>query len=89
MNVPFQVDGRTCKTGFQLLWEQVEPYTLEHAAEVCELDSDQIEKAIRLYAEHTPSGIALGVSTDQTPNSEQAAMPLESGMVICSGRALA
>ena len=70
----FQVDGRTCKTGFQLLWEQVEPYTLEHAAEVCELDSDQIEKAIRLYAEHTPSGIALGVSTDQTPNSEQAAM---------------
>ena len=70
----FQVDGRTCKTGFQLLWEQAEPYTLEHAGEICELDPAKIEEAILVYARNTPSGIAIGVSTDQTPNSEQAAM---------------
>lgn len=70
----FQVDGRTCKTGFQLLWERCEPYTLEKAGKLCWLDPAKIEEAIRIYAENAPSGLALGVATDQTPNSVQAAM---------------
>ncbi len=70
----FQAGGKTLKTGFQLLWEQVEPYTLEKAGEICDLDPARIEEAILLFAQNTPSGLALGVSTDQTPNSEQAAM---------------
>lgn len=70
----YKIDGRVYKTGYQLLWEQAEKYTLEHAGEICELDPSRIEEAIRVYAENTPSGIAIGVSTDQTPNSEQAAM---------------
>ena len=70
----FEYEGRTYKTGYQLLWEQVESYTLERAAEICELDPEKIEEAICIYAKNTPSGIALGVSTDQTPNSSQAAM---------------
>ncbi len=68
------VNGRECKTGFTLLKEQVEQYTLEYAAKTCWLDEAQIEKAIRLYAENTPGGLVLGVATDQSPNSVQAAM---------------
>ena len=70
----YTVNGRVCRTGWQLLWERVEAFTLEYAAELCELEPARIEKAIRLYAENTPSGLAIGVATDQTPNSEQAAM---------------
>ncbi|MCI1654969.1 MAG: molybdopterin-dependent oxidoreductase [Lachnospiraceae bacterium] len=70
----YEIDGKTYRPAFEQLWERVEKYTLEKAADICELDAEAIEKAIRLYAENTPSGIAIGVSTDQTPNSEQAAM---------------
>lgn len=68
------ISGKECKTGFTLLKERVDEYTLEHAAEICWLDAKQIEKAIRLYAENTPGGLVLGVATDQSPNSVQAAM---------------
>jgi anaerobic selenocysteine-containing dehydrogenase len=70
----FTVNGIECKTGFQLLKERVDPYTLEKAAEICWLDPNMIKKAIKLYAEGTPSGLCLGVATDQNPNSVQAAM---------------
>ncbi|AKL93931.1 anaerobic dehydrogenase BisC [Clostridium aceticum] len=70
----FVVDGVEYKTGFQLLKERVEAYTIQKAAEICCLDAEKIEKAIKLYAQNTPSGIALGVATDQNPNSVQAAM---------------
>ena len=70
----FTWEGRTYKTGYQMLWEQSEAYTLEYAGKICELDPKQVEAAIRLYAEYTPGGIALGVATDQSPNSVQAAM---------------
>ena len=70
----FTWEGRTYKTGYQMLWEQSEAYTLEYAGKICELDPKQVEAAIRLYAEHTPGGIALGVATDQSPNSVQASM---------------
>ncbi len=70
----FTVDGRAVKTGYQLLWERCEPFTLEKTASLCWLEADKIEQAIRLYAEGTPGGLALGVATDQTPNSVQAGM---------------
>ncbi|MBR5114828.1 MAG: molybdopterin-dependent oxidoreductase [Oscillospiraceae bacterium] len=68
------IDGKLYKTGAQLLFERVEEFTLERAAELCLLDPADIEKAIRLYAENTPSSLCLGVATDQGINSEQAAM---------------
>ena len=68
------VDGRRCKTGFQLLWERVQAYTLEKAAELCWLDAERIERAIRLFTDNSPSGLAIGVATDQGANSVQAAM---------------
>ncbi|MGG0717236.1 molybdopterin-dependent oxidoreductase [Robertmurraya massiliosenegalensis] len=70
----YTVNDMVCKTGFQLLKERAEEYTLEKAAEICWLDVDMIEKALKLYTENTPSGISHGVATDQNPNSVQAAM---------------
>ena len=67
------VGGRTYKTGFQLLKERVEEFTLARAAELCWLPADKIEQAILLFAENTPGGLCLGVATDQTQNSMQAA----------------
>lgn len=74
----FDVNGMECKTGFQILIERCEEWTLQKAAEVCWLDPDMIEKAIRIYTDNTPGGISLGVATDQTVNSVQA------GMAACS-----
>ena len=70
----YLVNGRRCKPAFELLFERADAYTLEMTARICDLDPVMIEKGILLYAEHTPSGLALGVATDQTPNSTQAAM---------------
>ena len=70
----YEIGGRTYKTGWQLLRERVEEYTLEKAGEICGLEPERIERGVRLYAENTPSALAIGVATDQTPNSEQAAM---------------
>lgn len=70
----YEVDGKVYKTGMQLLHERCEEFTLEKAAEICWLDADRIKAAIEMYLENAPSGICLGVATDQTPNSVQAAM---------------
>lgn len=69
----YKVKGMECKTAFQHLKERVEEWTIEKAAEICWLDADQIEKALKLYTD-TPSGISLGVATDQNANSVQTAM---------------
>jgi len=68
------VDGVLYKTGFRLLRERAEPFTLEKAADLCCLLPGKIEEAIRLFCENTPGGLCIGVATDQNPNSVQAAM---------------
>ena len=70
----FQINGKEYKTGAQMLLERCEEFTLERAGEICQLDPAKIEEAIRLYTDNSPSGLCLGVATDQTPNSVQAAM---------------
>ncbi len=70
----YEIHGKVYKTGFRLLWESVREWTLEKTASVCWLDADRIEKAILMFAKTLPSGLAIGVATDQTPNSVQAAM---------------
>ncbi|GAB1535383.1 molybdopterin-dependent oxidoreductase [Geovibrio sp. ADMFC3] len=69
----FKVNGAVCKTGFQLLKERAEPWTLEKAAENCWLRKEDIEKAVNIYARNTPGVLGHGVATDQFPNSTQAA----------------
>lgn len=70
----FTINGKVYKTGGQLLLERCDEFTLEKVGKICEVDPKIIEKAIRLYAESSPAGLCLGVATDQTPNSVQAAM---------------
>ena len=70
----YVIDGRRYKTGYQLLWERCEEFTLEKTAEICWLDANKIEEAIHVFADNLPSGLSIGVATDQTPNSVQAAM---------------
>ncbi len=74
------IKGTLYKTGFRLLKERAAEWTLEKTGKVCHLDPKMIEKAIRIYAEG-PSGISLGVATDQYEQSVQAAM----GSVILNG----
>ena len=69
----FEFNGVKYKTGFELLKERCEPWTLEKTAKECWLDPKKIEEAIAIYCDG-PSGIALGVATDQAPNSVQAGM---------------
>ena len=69
----FTVNGIDCKTGVQLYKERCGPFTFEKTAEICWLEADKIEKAIRIYAQG-PAGLCLGVATDQHPQSVQAAM---------------
>ena len=69
----YEVAGMQCPTGLQALWESVEEFTLEKAAEICWLDADKIEEAIKIYVDG-PGGISLGVATDQHPSSSVCAM---------------
>ena len=66
------VNGVEMKSGFRLLKERVEPWTLEKACQVCRLEKKSVEKAIDIYCDG-PGGISLGVATDQNPNSVEAA----------------
>jgi anaerobic selenocysteine-containing dehydrogenase len=69
----FTYKGVEYKTGFRLLREQAAPFTIEKAAEICWLDPKKIVEAIKIFVDG-PSGISLGVATDQFPNSTEAAM---------------
>lgn len=69
----YEVNGMQCSTGLQVLWEAVEEFTLEKAAEICWLDADKIEEAIKIYADG-PGGLSIGVATDQHPSSSVCAM---------------
>lgn len=70
----YEVDGKVYKTGYRLLWERVAEWTLEKTAKVCWLEAAKIEEAILMFTKTQPSGLCIGVATDQTPNSVQAAM---------------
>lgn len=63
------VNGIKCKTGFELIRERCDEWTLEKTAEVCWLEPGKIEQAIRLYAENTPSFISMGMALDHSANS--------------------
>ena len=70
----FEIDGKKSRTGFRALKESAEEWTLEKAAEVCWLDADRIEAAIKIFIEGSPhAGVNLGVATDQYEQSAQAA----------------
>lgn len=69
------INGMECSTGYELLKEACDEYTLDKAAEICWLDADKIEEAIKIYTEKgVTSGLIHGVATDHSPQSQQAAL---------------
>lgn len=70
----FKIEGVEYKTGMTLLKERVEPFSIAKAATECGLQEEKIVEAIKLYAQNTPSSIALGVAVDHGINSSEAAM---------------
>ncbi|MDO5531668.1 molybdopterin-dependent oxidoreductase [Sutterella sp.] len=68
----YEWKGKTYKTGFQLLKERCAEWTLERCAKLCWVDKDKLEEGIKIFCEG-PSGLVLGVATDQIENSAQAA----------------
>lgn len=58
------VNGVEAKTAGQIYWEEAEPFTLKKTAEICWLEPDKIEEAIKLYASSEHCGIAEGVFGD-------------------------
>ncbi len=65
------IDGKTYKSAGQIYKEQAEPWTLEHAEEVCWVPADRIEAAVKLYTDADVAGIANGVASDMTESASQ------------------
>lgn len=49
-----EINGKTYRTSWDILLEHVTPWTVERAAEFCELDADRIRDAIRTYIDASP-----------------------------------
>ena len=58
--------------GFEQLAERVKEMPAEKAAEICDLDANQIREAARVYAAAKPAQIAWGLAIDQESNGVQA-----------------
>ncbi len=64
-------NGKTYRSAGQIYKEEAEPWTLDHTAEVCWLDAEKIEEAIKLYTEAEVAGIVNGVASDMTESASQ------------------
>lgn len=73
VELPGLMQGKKTKSAYQAYKERASEFTLEKTSEICWVKPETIEKAIKLYAENKPSGLTLGVATDQHPQSSQAA----------------
>ena len=58
--------------GFEQLAERVKEMPAEKAAEICDLDANQIREAARVYAAAKPAQIAWGLAIDMKSNGMQA-----------------
>lgn len=54
----FEVDGFKVTTVYDYVVETIKEYTVEKAAEVCDVPADRIKEVARLYATAKPGGIA-------------------------------
>lgn len=61
-----EYEGKTYKTAGQIYWEACQEFTLEKTGEICHLDPQKIEEAIRIYADTEVAGISNGVFSDQS-----------------------
>ena len=49
-----EINGKTYRTSWDILVEHVTPWTIERAADFCELPEDKIREAIKLYIDASP-----------------------------------
>ncbi len=70
----FTVNGIAVKPAYQLLKDRVDEWPIEKAAQLCWVDPEKVKEGAKLYAANKPSGMILGVATDQHANSTQSAM---------------
>ena len=77
-------DGREveCKPVWQILWDRVEDWTPEKAAEITWIPADRIREAARAYATTKPASISWGVATDMLITMGQF------GRIVCFLRAI-
>jgi anaerobic selenocysteine-containing dehydrogenase len=66
-----EIDGKTYKSAGQIYKEEAEPWTPEHAEEVCWVPADRIVEAIELYTGANVAGIVNGVAADMTESASQ------------------
>ncbi len=64
-------NGKTYKTAGQIYKEEAEPWTFEHAGEMCWVKPEKIEEAVKLYAEAGVAGIVNGVASDMMESASQ------------------
>lgn len=69
-----EVNGVMSKTAGQIYRDEADPWTLDHTAEICWLDAEKIEEAIKLYCSFEHAGIAHGVFSDMMECSSQASL---------------
>ncbi len=66
-----EINGKTYKSAGQIYKEEAEPWTPEHAEEVCWVPADRIVEAIKLYTSANVAGIVNGVAADMTESASQ------------------
>lgn len=72
LNGTFEVGGISVTTAYDLLIERVAPYTLDYAAEICDLDPQLIAKITEIYATNGPASIYFGIGMDHYANAHGA-----------------
>jgi len=80
-----KVKGADAKTAGDIYREEAEPWTFEKAAEICWLEADKIEEAVKIYVDAEYAGIAHGVFSDMMESSSQAPLGCV-GLDIMMGR---
>ncbi|WP_305114055.1 molybdopterin-dependent oxidoreductase [uncultured Adlercreutzia sp.] len=66
-----EFNGKTYKTAGQIYKEEADPWTFEHAGEVCWCKPEKIEEAVKLYTEASVAGISNGVASDMTESASE------------------
>lgn len=71
INGSFNVEGHAVTTCYDLLVDALEPFTLEYAAETCNLDIDQIKEITEIFCTNKPSSIFAGLGHEHRQNANK------------------
>jgi molybdopterin-containing oxidoreductase family molybdopterin binding subunit len=66
----YNVQGISCKTALQLLWEEASKYKPEDAEALTEVSAEEVKEVARLYATRKPACIIAGFGVDRWDNGD-------------------